>query len=141
MELTFYVSKDKTFLSDQCKALVEHVEPRDWNYFFSEKNFDRDQKLNPRNDRFLCREPGEVPTASPVTIIVLEVVDNAGDVIRLHVFPHCLRIYTSDYNELSERFLRCKGRLYTYQQDSVQLHKVKRTKECMNYNLANPMAT
>ena len=53
--------------------------------FFHEKNFDQDQKVNPRNDRWLCRDPSELPTVMhtkfPATVMVVGVVSSEGDVI------------------------------------------------------------
>ena len=66
---------------------LKHSEISDMLWFYSdEKNFDQDQKVNRRNDRWLCVDPSEVPhvmhTKFPATVMVLGVVSNEG-----HVHP------------------------------------------------------
>ena len=58
--------------------------------YSDEKYFDQDQKINRRNDRWLCGDPSDVPhvmhTKFPATVMVLGVVSNEGHVIPLHFF-------------------------------------------------------
>ena len=54
-------------------------------FLSDEKNFDQDQKINQRNDRWLCQDPADVPhimhTKFPATVIVLDIVSNKGDIM------------------------------------------------------------
>ncbi len=59
-------------------------------FFSDEKNFSQDQKINRRNNRWLCGDPSDVPivmqTKFPSTVMVLGVVSNEGDVMPPHFF-------------------------------------------------------
>jgi len=71
---------------------LKHPEISDMLWFFSdEKNFDQDQKINRRNDRWLCADPSDVPrvmhTKFPATVMVLGVVSNKEHVMSPHFFP------------------------------------------------------
>ncbi|UYV73173.1 IKK1 [Cordylochernes scorpioides] len=52
-------------------------------FFSDEKNFDVDQKVNPRNDRWICKDPSEIPvvmhTKFPASVMVLGVISSEGD--------------------------------------------------------------
>jgi len=65
-------------------------------FYSDEKNFDQDQKVNRRNDRWLCADPSEVPhvmhTKFPATVMVLGVMSNEGHVIPPHFFSQGLRM-------------------------------------------------
>ena len=54
-------------------------------FYSDEKNFSQDQKINRRNNRWLCSDPKEVPivmaTKFPATVMVIGVVPNKGDVM------------------------------------------------------------
>jgi hypothetical protein len=54
-------------------------------FFSDEKNFTQDQKVNSRNNRWLCDDPSDVPivmrTKFLATVMVLGVVSNKGDVM------------------------------------------------------------
>ncbi|EFN87647.1 hypothetical protein EAI_01466, partial [Harpegnathos saltator] len=81
-----YVMRREQFMSAQTreqrlirgKRLLnkfKHPEVPNMLWFFSdEKNFDQDQKINRRNDRWLCSHPTEVPrvmhTKFPATVMV-----------------------------------------------------------------------
>ncbi len=49
------------------------------------KNFTQDQKINRRNNRWLCSDPSEVPivmsTKFPANVMVLGVISNEGDIM------------------------------------------------------------
>jgi hypothetical protein len=58
---------------------LKHPEEQECLWFFSdEKYFDQDQKVNPRNDRWLSADPTEVPTVMcpnfPATVMIFGVV-------------------------------------------------------------------
>lgn len=79
---------------------LKHPEEAKMLKFFSdEKNFDQDQKVNRRNDRWLCKSPDEVPrvmhTKFPSTVMVLGVVSSEGDVMPPFFFQRGLRVNAS----------------------------------------------
>lgn len=81
---------------------VKHPEKTNLLRFFSdEKNFDQDQKVNRRNDRWLCKYPDDVPrvmhTKFPATVMVLGVISSEGDVMPPHFFENGLRVNTDVY--------------------------------------------
>ena len=70
---------------------LKHPEEQEILWFFSdEKNFDQDQKVNRRNDRWLCADPSEVPTVMhtkfPATVMVFGVVSNEEHIMPPHFF-------------------------------------------------------
>ena len=50
----------------------------------------KDQKVNSRNDRLICKDPSEIPvvmhTKFLTTVMVLGVISDEGDVMPLHFF-------------------------------------------------------
>ena len=70
-------------------------------FFSDEKNFSQDQKVNSRNNRWLCDDPSDVPivmkTKFPATVMVLGVVSNKGDVMPPYIFEAGLRVNTDVY--------------------------------------------
>jgi hypothetical protein len=80
---------------------LRHLPVQDILIFFSdERNFLQDQKVNSRNNRWLCDDPSEVPiimkTKFPETVMVLRVVSNKGDMLP-HIFEADLRVTTDVY--------------------------------------------
>jgi hypothetical protein len=65
-------------------------------FFSDKKNFSQDQKVNRKNNRWLCSDVSEVPivmaTKFPATVMVLAVVSNEGDVMPPHFFGKGLKI-------------------------------------------------
>jgi hypothetical protein len=59
-------------------------------FFSDEKNFSQNQKLNRKNNRWLCADISEVPvvmaTKFPTTVMVLGRVSNEGDMMLSHIF-------------------------------------------------------
>ena len=81
---------------------VKHPAEQDMLWFFSyKKNFHQDQKVNRRNDRWLCADPSKVPrvmhTKFPVTVMALGVVSNEGHVMPPHFFLQGLRVNSAAY--------------------------------------------
>jgi hypothetical protein len=70
-------------------------------FFSDEKNFSQDQKVNRKNNRWLCADISEVPiimaTKFPATVMVLGVVSNQGDVMPPHFFQKGLKINAQEY--------------------------------------------
>jgi len=70
-------------------------------FFSDEKNFYQDQKVNRKNNRWLCWNISEVPimmaSMFPATVMVLGVVSNEGDVMPPHFFAKGLKIYAEEY--------------------------------------------
>lgn len=108
-------------------------------FFSDEKNFDQDQKVNRRNDRWLCNDPSEVPTVMhtkfPATVMVLGVVSNEGHVMPPHFFRQGLRVTSAAYIEVLDTVVKPwidrvrNGRPYIFQQDSAPAHKAQNTQE------------
>lgn len=124
---------------------LKHPEAPNMLWFFSdEKNFDQDQKINRRNDRWLCSEPTEVPrvmhTKFPATVMVLGVVSNEGHVMPPHFFSQGLRVNAAAYIEVLESVVKpwidsvCGNRPYIFQQDSAPSHKAMATQDWMAEN-------
>lgn len=80
------------------QALVEqatHPEEPDMLWFFSdENNFDQDEKVNRRNDGWLCASSNKVSmvmwTKSPSSAMVLVIPSNEGHVVPRHFFQQRL---------------------------------------------------
>ena len=85
---------------------VKHPEIQDMLWFYSdEKDFDQDQNINQRNDRWLSGDHADalhvMHTKFPATIMVLGVVSNEGHVMPPNFFRQGLRVNT--YIETVER--------------------------------------
>ena len=114
-------------------------------FFSDEKNFQQDQVVNSRNNRWLCDDPEEVPivmkTKFPATVMVLGVVSNEGDVMPPHVFPHGLRVNTEAYLDVMVTVVKpwmdgvAAGRPYIWQQDGAPAHNSNRTQEWCSAHL------
>ena len=70
-------------------------------FFSDEKNFTQDQKVNRKNNRWLCRDISEVPvvmhTKFPQTVMVLGVVSSEGDVMPPYFFLKGLKVNSEEY--------------------------------------------
>ncbi len=70
-------------------------------FFSDEKNFSQDQKVNWKNNRWLCADISDLPivmaTKFPTTVMVLGVVSNEGGVMPPHIFAKWLKINTEEY--------------------------------------------
>ena len=79
-------------------------------WFYSDEKFFEDQKINRRNDRWLCADPSEVPhvihTKFPITVMVLGVVSNEGHVMPSHFFPQGLRVNAAAYIAVLEAVVK-----------------------------------
>ncbi|UYV73848.1 hypothetical protein LAZ67_11001126 [Cordylochernes scorpioides] len=79
-------------------------------FFSDEKNFDVDQKVNPRNDRWICKDPSEIPvvmhTKFPASVMVLGVISSEGDVIPPHFFEKGLRMNADTYINVLETVVK-----------------------------------
>ena len=89
---------------------LKHPEEQECLWFFSEeKNFDQDQKVNPRNDRWLCVDPTEVPTVMctkfPATVMVFG-VSSEGHIMPPHFFPQGLRVNADTYVETLQTIVK-----------------------------------
>ncbi|UYV65445.1 KDM2A [Cordylochernes scorpioides] len=65
-----------------------------------------DQKVNPRNDRWICKDPSEIPvvmhTKFPASVMVLGVISSEGDVMPPHFFEKGLRMNADTYINVLE---------------------------------------
>ncbi|UYV66796.1 hypothetical protein LAZ67_4002874, partial [Cordylochernes scorpioides] len=113
-------------------------------FFSDEKNFDVDQKVNPRNDRWICKDPSEIPvvmhTKFPASVMVLGVISSEGDVMPPHFFEKGLRMNADTYINVLETVVKpwmdmvAAGRKYVFQQDSAPAHKAKKTQSWLTLN-------
>ncbi|UYV78053.1 hypothetical protein LAZ67_15003314 [Cordylochernes scorpioides] len=114
-------------------------------FFFDEKNFEVDQKVNPRNDRWICKDPSEIPvvmhTKFPASVMVLGVISSEGDVMPPHFFEKGLRMNADTYINVLETVVKpwmdmvASGRKYVFQQDSAPAHKAKKTQSWLTLNV------
>ncbi|UYV63308.1 hypothetical protein LAZ67_2003707 [Cordylochernes scorpioides] len=114
-------------------------------FFSDEKNFDVDQKVNPRNDRWICKDPSEIPvvmhTKFPASVMVLGVISSEGDVMPPHFFEKGLRVNADTYINVLETVVKpwmdmvAAGRKYVFQQDSAPAHKAKKTQSWLILNV------
>ncbi|UYV71060.1 IKK1 [Cordylochernes scorpioides] len=79
-------------------------------FFSDERNFDVDQKVNPRNDRWICKDPSEIPvvmhTKFPASVMVLGVISSEGDVMPPHFFEKGLRMNADTYINVLETVVK-----------------------------------
>ncbi|UYV64166.1 hypothetical protein LAZ67_2006860, partial [Cordylochernes scorpioides] len=114
-------------------------------FFSDEKNFDVDQKVNPRNDRLICKDPSEIPvvihTKFPASVMVLGIISSEGDVMPPHFFEKGLRMNADTYINVLETVVKpwmdmvATGRKYVFQQDSAPAHKAKKTQSWLTLNV------
>ncbi|UYV82887.1 hypothetical protein LAZ67_22001238 [Cordylochernes scorpioides] len=114
-------------------------------FFSDEKNFDVDQKVNPKNDRWICKDPSEIPvvmhTKFPASVMVLGVISSEGDVMPPHFFEKGLRMNADTYINVLETVVKpwmdmvAAGRKYVFQQDSAPAHKAKKTQSWLTLNV------
>ncbi|UYV80156.1 hypothetical protein LAZ67_18001842, partial [Cordylochernes scorpioides] len=114
-------------------------------FFSDEKNFDVNQKVNPRNDRWICKDPSEIPvvmhTKFPASVMVLGVISSEGDVMPPHFFEKGLRMNADTYINVLETVVKpwmdmvAAGRKYVFQQDSAPAHKAKKTQSWLTLNV------
>lgn len=114
-------------------------------FFSDEKTFHQDQKVNSRNDRWLCKEISEVPivmhTKFPATVMVLGVVSNEGDVMPPHFFEKGLKVNAAVYIDVMSTVVKpwmdrvAGGRPYVFQQDGAPAHNANITQEWLADNL------
>jgi len=134
---------------EKAKALLnrlKHPPAEDILIFFSdEKNFNQDQKVNSRNNRWLCEDPSEVPivmkTKFPATVMTMGVISNEGDVMPPHFFEAGLKVNTDVYLDLLSNVVKpwmdqvAAGRHYIWQQDGAPAHNSNRTQQWCRDNL------
>jgi hypothetical protein len=145
----FMTAATKKMHYEKASALLNHLKHppvQDILIFFSdEKNLSQDQKVNLRNNRWLCDDPSEVPivmkTKFPVMVMVMGGVRNKGDVMPPHVFEAGHRVNTDVYidvlyNEVKPWMDRvAAGRPYIWQQDGVPAYTSKKIQDWCWENL------
>ena len=114
-------------------------------FFSDEKNFTQDQKVNRKNNRWLCRSISEVPvvmhTKFPQAVMVLGVVSSDGDVMPPYFFPKGLKVNAEAYIEVIETVVKpwmdsiAGERHYVFQQDGAPAHSAKTTQDWLRARL------
>jgi hypothetical protein len=99
----------------------------------------QDQKVNSRNNKWLCDDPSEVPIVIqmkfPVTVMVQGVVSNKGDMMPPHVFKASLRVNTDVYIDVLTNVVKpwmdgvAAERPFIWQQDGAPAHMSKKTQD------------
>ena len=119
---------------------LKHPEIQDmlW-FYFDEKNFDQDQKINQRNDKWLCGDPSDVPrvmhTKCTVTVMVLGVVSNERRFVPTSFFRQSIRMNATTYIEVLEAVVKPwigsvrDEKPYIFQQNSSLSHKAMTTQD------------
>lgn len=101
-------------------------------FFSDEKIFTVDAKINRRNDRWLARDPEDVPVVSrtkfPANVHVLGVVSSEGDVMPPHFFQKGENVTKEVYVNVLSNVVKpwmdnvAFGRPYVFQQDGAPAH-------------------
>ena len=86
---------------------AKHPEIPDMLWFYTDqKSFDQDQKINRRNDSWLCGDSSDIlhviHTKFLETVMVLGVVRNEGQVIPPHFFHQGLQVNATTYIDVLE---------------------------------------
>lgn len=125
---------------------LKHPQAQNQLIFFSdEKNFCQDQKVNKRNDRWLCADVEEVPvvmsTKFPATVMVLGVISSEGDVMPPFFFEEGLRVNADAYIHVMDTVVKpwmegiAGDRHYVFQQDGAPAHTANKTQAWLADNL------
>ncbi len=145
----FMSEATKTRRLEKAKKLLARIKhptvPNPLIFFSDEKNFTQDQKVNCRNNGWLCSDPTEVPivmaTKFPANVMVLGVMSNGGDVMPPHIFPMGLRVNTDEYLDVMKTVVKpwmdqiAGNRHYVFQQDGAPAHNSKKTQDLLRENL------
>lgn len=89
-------------------------------FFSDKKNFDLDQMINQRNNRWLCIDHKDILTVMHTKFLQGLCLSNDVDVMLAYFFPRGLRINTGDYKEMLKKVFRpwiesaSKGKPFTY---------------------------
>ena len=71
---------------------IKHHEAAKLCFSLTKNDFSQDEKEHRRNDRWLHRDPNEIPTKFPVTVVILWVVSNVGDNVLPPFFSQGLTV-------------------------------------------------
>lgn len=114
-------------------------------FFSDEKNFQQDQVVNKRNNRWLCMDVNEVPiimkTKFPTAVMVMGVVSNEGDIMPPHFFLRGSRLNADAYLEVLRQIVVpwmkqvANGRYFIFQQDGAPAHNSKKVQEFLHNNV------
>ena len=123
------LQRSKHILNDLKKPSARGGGPDRLIFFSDEKNFQQDQVVNRRNDRWLCADITEVPvvmrTKYPQTLMVLGVVTSEGEVMPPHIFERGSRLNAEGYIHVLSTVVKpwietiANGRPYVFQQDGA----------------------
>ncbi len=130
----------KVVRMERCKKILNSLKSTGGHlrFFSDEKVFTVDKKRNRQNDRWICKEPSEVPmvfrSKNPASVMVLGVISSQGHVMPPHFFRPKEKVNQQVYLEVLQdvikpwmdritRDARCMK--YTFQQDSAPAHKAK----------------
>ena len=114
-------------------------------FFSDEKIFTIEAKINRQNDRWLARDPADVPIMGrskfPASVHVLSVVSSEGDVMQPHFFQKGETVTKEVYLRVLQTVVKpwvdnvSKGRPYVFQQDGAPAHTSNLVQEWLLKNL------
>ncbi len=151
-----YVFKVRQHLSEEMKAKrvakcalllasLKHAASGRVRFFSDEKIFCIDQKVNRRNDRWLAKDPEDVPVVGrrkyPASAHVLLVVSSKGDVMPLHFFEKGEKVNKEVYLNVLQTVVKpwmdeTAGETpYVFQQDGTPAHTSHLVQNWLSDNL------
>ena len=114
-------------------------------FFSDEKIFTVDQKHNPKNDRWLAKDPADVPivhrTKHSANVHVLSVVSNEGDAMPPHFFDKHETVTKEVYLRVLQRVVKpwidrvSNGKQYVFQQDGAPAHTSNLVQDWLRDNM------
>ncbi|QQP48568.1 Transposable element tcb2 transposase [Caligus rogercresseyi] len=114
-------------------------------FFSDEKVFSEDRSSNRWNDRWICRDPKDVPLVfriqSLASIMVLGVICSNGSVMPPHFFGPKEKVNSEAYLNVLKTVVVpwmnsvASGTPYTFQQDSAPAHKTKLVQSWLKKNV------
>ncbi|KAM3171983.1 hypothetical protein ACTXT7_015482 [Hymenolepis weldensis] len=115
---------------------LKYPEEEECLWFFSDqKNFHWDEKVNPRNNRWPCADPTQVPTVMHAHEVFInsKVLNffprNLRDNVETDAYVEALRtIFKPSWTDGVDR----AGRLCVFQQDSAPSYKALKTQDWMD---------
>jgi hypothetical protein len=144
--MTQKTKETRLFKARKLLNALKHPKEKNTLIFFSdEKNFSQDQKVNRKNNRWLCSSIEDVPiimsTKFPATVMVLGVVSSDGDVMPPYFFEKGLKINQAEYIKVLRTVVKpwmdqvAGDRPYIFQQDGAPAHTGNQTQTWCRENL------
>ena len=114
-------------------------------FLSDEKNFNQDQKVNRKNDRWLALDRSQVPlvmsTKFLTNVMVLGIVCSEGDVMTPYFFDQGLKITAEVYLKILQDVIVpwmkkvAAGRHFIFQEDGAPAHNANKTQKGLSENV------